>query len=149
MYKSKFLFVSDSIANRPKRPTTQSYILFLNENRERIKNESPGLSVTGIAKRGGELWKELPIVEQNQWKQKATEARDRYRQSVVEAKQAEEQRQRLQEQQRLQQQQQQRLQQQQQQRQRQLQQQQEQQVQQVQQLFYKCEYIKSEDPYKY
>lgn len=44
--------------NRPKRPTT-AFMIWLNESREKIKSENPGISVTEIAKKGGELWKEL------------------------------------------------------------------------------------------
>lgn len=44
--------------DRPKRPLS-AYMLWLNENREAIKKESPGIKVTEIAKRGGELWRGL------------------------------------------------------------------------------------------
>lgn len=43
---------------KPKRPLS-AYMLWLNENREAIKKESPGIKVTEIAKRGGELWRGL------------------------------------------------------------------------------------------
>lgn len=46
------------MADRPKRPLS-AYMLWLNENRESIKAESPGIKVTEIAKRGGELWRGL------------------------------------------------------------------------------------------
>ena len=36
-----------------------AYFIFLNENREKIKSENPGISITEISKRGGELWREL------------------------------------------------------------------------------------------
>lgn len=46
------------MVDRPKRPLS-AYMLWLNEHREEIKAESPGIKVTEIAKRGGELWRGL------------------------------------------------------------------------------------------
>ena len=46
------------MAERPKRPLS-AYMLWLNETRESIKKETPGIKVTEIAKRGGELWRGL------------------------------------------------------------------------------------------
>lgn len=46
------------MADKPKRPLS-AYMLWLNENREAIKKENPGIKVTEIAKRGGELWRGL------------------------------------------------------------------------------------------
>ena len=43
---------------RPKRPLS-AYMLWLNESREQIKKDNPGMKVTDIAKRGGELWRAL------------------------------------------------------------------------------------------
>ena len=34
-------------------------MIWLNESREQIKKDNPGITVTEIAKKGGELWKEL------------------------------------------------------------------------------------------
>lgn len=45
-------------ANAPKRPAT-AFMLWLNENRKSIVEENPGIKVTEIAKKGGELWREL------------------------------------------------------------------------------------------
>lgn len=42
----------------PKRPMS-GYMLWLNGNRERIKSENPGISVTEISKKAGEMWKLL------------------------------------------------------------------------------------------
>jgi HMG (high mobility group) box len=41
---------------KPKRPLS-AYMLWLNHAREGIKKESPGIKVTEIAKKGGELWR--------------------------------------------------------------------------------------------
>ena len=45
-------------ADAPKRPMS-AYFLWLNENRERIKTENPGIGVAEVAKKGGEQWKEV------------------------------------------------------------------------------------------
>lgn len=34
-------------------------MLWLNANRERIKSENPGISVTEISKKAGEMWKQI------------------------------------------------------------------------------------------
>lgn len=44
--------------NAPKRPQS-AYFLWMNENRESIKEKHPGLSVGEVAKKSGELWREL------------------------------------------------------------------------------------------
>lgn len=46
------------MGDRPKRPLS-SYMIFLNGQREQIKRENPGIKITEIAKRGGELWRAL------------------------------------------------------------------------------------------
>lgn len=46
------------MAEKPKRPLS-AYMLWLNDNRESIKRENPGIKVTEVAKRGGELWRAL------------------------------------------------------------------------------------------
>lgn len=43
---------------RPKRATT-AFMIWLNETREEIKKDNPGITVTEIAKKGGELWREM------------------------------------------------------------------------------------------
>uniref|UniRef100_A0A8C9TJK3 FACT complex subunit SSRP1 n=1 Tax=Scleropages formosus TaxID=113540 RepID=A0A8C9TJK3_SCLFO len=42
----------------PKRPMS-AYMLWLNSSRERIKSENPGISITEISKKAGEMWKQL------------------------------------------------------------------------------------------
>lgn len=44
------------MAEKPKRPLS-AYMLWLNSAREGIKKENPGIKVTEIAKKGGELWR--------------------------------------------------------------------------------------------
>lgn len=44
------------MTDKPKRPMS-AYMLWLNSARESIKSEHPGLKVTEIAKKGGEIWR--------------------------------------------------------------------------------------------
>lgn len=44
------------MADKPKRPLS-AYMLWLNSAREGIKKEHPGIKVTEIAKKGGEIWR--------------------------------------------------------------------------------------------
>lgn len=48
----------DRDENKPKRATT-AFMLWLNDTREKIKSDNPGITVTEIAKKGGEMWREL------------------------------------------------------------------------------------------
>lgn len=45
-------------SSAPKRPMS-AYMLWLNSSRDRIKSENPGISVTEILKKAGEMWKQL------------------------------------------------------------------------------------------
>ena len=44
--------------NAPKKPMS-GYMIWLNESRESIKKEYPGISITELSKKAGEKWKEL------------------------------------------------------------------------------------------
>ena len=44
--------------NKPKRPQS-AYFIWLNEHREEIKEENPGISITEISKLAGQRWREL------------------------------------------------------------------------------------------
>lgn len=46
------------MTDKPKRPMS-AYMIWLNSARESIKAEHPGLKVTEIAKKGGEMWKAM------------------------------------------------------------------------------------------
>ena len=48
----------DEQSGKPKRPQT-AFFHWLGENRNKIKEENPGISVTEITKKAGEKWKEL------------------------------------------------------------------------------------------
>lgn len=51
-------------------------MLWLNENRELIKKEDPNLKVTEIAKKGGEMWREMK--DKSVWEEKAAKDKERY-----------------------------------------------------------------------
>lgn len=65
----------DKDENKPKRPPT-AFMLYLNSMREQIKKDNPGISVTEIAKKGGELWKQLS--DKSEWNDKASKAKEEY-----------------------------------------------------------------------
>lgn len=51
-------------------------MLWLNDTREQIKKENPGLKITEIAKKGGEMWHELK--DKSIWEAKAAKDKERY-----------------------------------------------------------------------
>ncbi|XP_027865166.1 FACT complex subunit SSRP1a isoform X1 [Xiphophorus couchianus] len=61
----------------PKRPMS-AYMLWLNSSRERIKSENPGISITEISKKAGEMWRQLNKDEKEEWETKAGEAKRQY-----------------------------------------------------------------------
>ncbi|CAL7950858.1 unnamed protein product [Xylocopa violacea] len=68
-------------ANKPKRPPT-AFMMWLNSAREKIKADNPGIAVTEIAKKGGEMWRELK--DKSEWEQKAAKAKKEYTASMKE-----------------------------------------------------------------
>uniref|UniRef100_A0A3B5L4X8 FACT complex subunit SSRP1 n=1 Tax=Xiphophorus couchianus TaxID=32473 RepID=A0A3B5L4X8_9TELE len=75
------LFVSEQKKQKdkagPKRPMS-AYMLWLNSSRERIKSENPGISITEISKKAGEMWRQLNKDEKEEWETKAGEAKRQY-----------------------------------------------------------------------
>ncbi|XP_062562345.1 mobility group protein 1A-like [Armigeres subalbatus] len=69
------------MAEKPKRPLS-AYMLWLNSAREQIKKENPGIKVTEIAKRGGELWRAMK--DKSEWENKAAKMKDEYNKAVQE-----------------------------------------------------------------
>lgn len=69
--------------NKPKRAVS-AYMLWLNENRERIKAENPGIAFTDIAKKGGEMWKKLE--DKSEWEARAAKLKEEYNQAMKEYK---------------------------------------------------------------
>ncbi|OWR42984.1 FACT complex subunit Ssrp1 like protein [Danaus plexippus plexippus] len=65
--------------NAPKRPST-AFMLWLSEHRKGIIDDNPGIKVTEIAKKGGELWRDLK--DKTQWEEKANKAKEEYNQAM-------------------------------------------------------------------
>uniref|UniRef100_A0A0K2SX54 FACT complex subunit SSRP1 n=3 Tax=Lepeophtheirus salmonis TaxID=72036 RepID=A0A0K2SX54_LEPSM len=63
------------LPGQPKR-NQSAYFLWMNENREKIKSDFPGLSITEFGKKAGELWKDLK--DKTDWDAKAAEDKKRY-----------------------------------------------------------------------
>ncbi|XP_060935453.1 FACT complex subunit SSRP1a [Limanda limanda] len=61
----------------PKRPMS-AYMIWLNASRERIKSENPGISITEISKKAGEMWRQLEKEDKEEWETKAGEAKKQY-----------------------------------------------------------------------
>lgn len=59
-------------------------MIWLNDTREQIKKENPGISVTEVAKKGGEMWKEMK--DKSKWEEKATKAKADYTEAMNEYK---------------------------------------------------------------
>ncbi|KAF4094216.1 hypothetical protein AMELA_G00010440 [Ameiurus melas] len=74
-------------AGAPKRPMS-AYMLWLNANRERIKSENPGISVTEISKKAGEMWKQIDKSRKEEWDKKAEEAKKQYERAMKEYKES-------------------------------------------------------------
>ncbi|XP_022218389.2 FACT complex subunit Ssrp1 [Drosophila obscura] len=64
---------------KPKRGTS-AFMLWLNDTRESIKRENPGIKVTEIAKKGGEMWKELK--DKSKWEDAANKDKLRYQEEM-------------------------------------------------------------------
>ncbi|XP_059202744.1 FACT complex subunit SSRP1a [Centropristis striata] len=71
----------------PKRPMS-AYMLWLNSSRERIKSENPGISITEISKKAGEMWRQLGKDEKEEWDTKAGEAKRQYDKAKKEYKES-------------------------------------------------------------
>lgn len=69
------------MTDRPKRPLS-AYMLWLNEHREKIKKENPGIKVTEIAKKGGELWRAMK--DKSEWEAKAAKVKEDYGKAMKE-----------------------------------------------------------------
>ncbi|XP_026478440.1 high mobility group protein D-like [Ctenocephalides felis] len=69
------------MADKPKRPLS-AYMLWLNQAREQIKADNPGIKVTEIAKKGGELWRGMK--DKSEWEAKAAKAKAEYTKAVEE-----------------------------------------------------------------
>lgn len=71
--------------NAPKRGQT-AFMVWMNESREQIKKDNPGISFTDIAKKGGELWSALK--DKSKWEAVAAKDKERYTKEMEEYKAA-------------------------------------------------------------
>lgn len=70
-------------ADAPKRPQT-AFFLWMNEVRPELKKKYPELSVTEIAKKAGEKWKE--VTDKSKWEEMVAEQKAEYEAAMVEYK---------------------------------------------------------------
>ncbi|XP_009325847.1 PREDICTED: FACT complex subunit SSRP1-like [Pygoscelis adeliae] len=61
-----------------------AYMLWLNANREKIKSDHPGISITDLSKKAGELWKAMSKEKKEEWDRKAEDARRDYEKAMKE-----------------------------------------------------------------
>ncbi|XP_067931729.1 FACT complex subunit SSRP1-like isoform X2 [Watersipora subatra] len=81
--KSKASKKSEKDPNAPKRAMS-AYFLWLNESRSKIKADNPGISVTELSKKAGELWGKLS--DRGPWEAKAVQAKKDYEKAMAEYK---------------------------------------------------------------
>ncbi|XP_013098523.2 high mobility group protein D [Stomoxys calcitrans] len=67
------------MTEKPKRPLS-AYFIWLSSAREQIKRENPGIKVTEIAKKGGEIWRAMK--DKSEWEAKAVKAKEDYETAV-------------------------------------------------------------------
>lgn len=69
------------MGDKPKRPMS-AYLMWLNSAREKIKAENPGVKVTEVAKKGGEMWRAMK--DKSEWEEKAAKAKEQYTKDLEE-----------------------------------------------------------------
>ncbi|KAL5264743.1 hypothetical protein ACHWQZ_G005724 [Mnemiopsis leidyi] len=69
--------------NKPKKPPT-AYFLWLGVNRANIKDKNPGITVTEIAKKAGEMWRNLDADEKQEFEDKANKMKEEYNAAIIE-----------------------------------------------------------------
>ncbi|KAL1973898.1 hypothetical protein VTN31DRAFT_5458 [Thermomyces dupontii] len=63
--------------NAPKRGLS-AYMFFANENRERVREENPGIAFGALGRKLGEMWKNLSDEERKPYEDKAAADKKRY-----------------------------------------------------------------------
>lgn len=63
------------MSEKPKRPMS-AYLMWLNSARQKIKADFPGLKVTEVAKKGGEMWRGME--DKSEWEAMAAKAKEQY-----------------------------------------------------------------------
>jgi len=66
------------LPGQPKRPQGAYFIWLNSEGREKIKEENPGISVTEVSKKAGELWAKMDKQAKERFEEKAKEAKEKY-----------------------------------------------------------------------
>ncbi|XP_036359846.1 FACT complex subunit SSRP1 isoform X1 [Octopus sinensis] len=61
--------------NRPKRPLS-AYFIWLSENREKIKTDNPGISITDLTKKAADIWRN--ITDKSKWEKLQEESKEKY-----------------------------------------------------------------------
>lgn len=69
---------SDKTEEPKKKRSKNVFMFYCEENRSRVKQENPGMSVTDIAKKLGEEWKNLSETDQEPYKEKARIAKEEF-----------------------------------------------------------------------
>lgn len=69
--------------DRPKRPLS-AYFFWLNEHREQIKTDNPGISITDLTKKAADMWKE--VEDKTKWDKMNEEAKENYAAAMEEWK---------------------------------------------------------------
>merc|ERR1711973_269956 len=64
------------LPGQPKRPQGAYFIWLNSEGREKIKEENPGISVTDVSKKAGELWAKMDKQAKEQFEEKAKEGKE-------------------------------------------------------------------------
>jgi len=69
--------------NAPKRGLS-AYMFFANDNRDKVREENPGIKFGEVGKQLGEKWKELSAKEKEPYDKKAKEDKERYEREKAE-----------------------------------------------------------------
>ncbi|KIW08349.1 uncharacterized protein PV09_01265 [Verruconis gallopava] len=69
--------------NAPKRGLS-AYMFFANDNRDKVREENPGIKFGEVGKLLGEKWKELSAKEKEPYEKKAIEDKERYEREKAE-----------------------------------------------------------------
>lgn len=68
--------------NAPKKPPS-AFLIFTSEHREKIKVDNPGISITDIAKKFGEMWKKMSTTDKAPYEAKYAKLKEKYEMEVA------------------------------------------------------------------
>ncbi|XP_039859502.1 deoxyribonuclease 1 like 4, tandem duplicate 1 isoform X2 [Simochromis diagramma] len=68
--------------NAPKKPPS-AFLIFTSEQREKIKVDNPGISITDIAKKFGEMWKKMSTTDKAPYEAKYAKLKEKYEMEVA------------------------------------------------------------------